>query len=113
MVLRCNVATQMLEVVHQPTGNTALGLSSIFPEEPLVTILKTIKAAHFLIQLMNTGIYKTATEITARFYNGLMGSERLKPLRKTPNMLMSAFWVFRTNCLYIFPSFYYSMFMSN
>jgi hypothetical protein len=40
MVPRYNAATLTLEAVHQPTGNTALDLSSISPEELLVTILK-------------------------------------------------------------------------
>ena len=46
MALRHNAARLMSEAVHQPTGNTALGLSSTSPEEPLVTILKLETRQH-------------------------------------------------------------------
>jgi hypothetical protein len=79
MVPRCNAATLTLEAVHQPTGNTALGLSSISPEEPLVTILKMkTKDDHFLIQLMYIGICRFATEITVWCCNRMMDKPQIR-----------------------------------
>jgi hypothetical protein len=49
MALMHNAATLKSEAVHQPTGNTALGLSSTSPEGPLVTILKLETMQHLSI----------------------------------------------------------------